>query len=1061
MHELIRASAGSGKTFRLSGHFLRQIFLNHRPETILATTFTRKAAGEILGRVLTRLATAATSEKAAASLGEFLNLPAISSADAERVLVDLTRSLHRMRVCTLDSFFQQVARSLTLELGLPPGWSIIDQHIDRELREQAIDAVLSQHLPQDAQQLMQMLAKGRSKRSVRDLIDDTVSNYHELFLLTADDAWEQIPKGQRLTDEQKEHSIRELYAAPLPTDSRFIKARAEDVARFQNGLWDDFITKGLAGKVVSGESRFYGKPIEDEICGIYQRLAGHAKAELLERLSLQMKAIRGLMTRFDREYSALRAEHGWLGFGDVTRVLARSVEAASGARMSFRLDSSIRNLLLDEFQDTSADQWKILRRLTSVLLQHGSESSFFCVGDGKQAIYGWRGGMAEILDAVAEAVPGIQETTLFESRRSSPAVMEAVNRVFQNLAAHENLEDYRDACEEWSRKFPEHSTAYPEMPGHVVFRTSPEMPGESAEERRGPWFQWVAEQIRDMHLQTPGAEIGILTRKNSTVARLVHELTLLGVPASEEGGTPPVDSPAVLAVLSLLQLAAHPACTVSRFHVAQSPLGAIVGLLDWKDDACATSVARKIRSRLLDVGYGRTLQWLSESVREYCSARDRLRLAQIVGEGWVFDDTGSLNPGDFVRLLENSKFQKSERALVRVMTIHQSKGLEFDRVVLPELDGTLFKPPQAAFTGPGAGEAPDRVCVWTGKPLRSLLPQPIQQAFEHTIRRQVNESLCVFYVALTRAKHSLTMLAEPITSSKAPKTYAGLLLATLSDQPHAEESSVVYETGNPTWYQNLPGLMRPVTQKRKTDVSLPKIALAPMPDGRRRGLSRRAPSRHDERRLNLPDVSSVIRRDARPIAVAKGTPTVDPRVRGVLFHCWFECIEWLQPGECPDQTVLRQKARELLIADQTVDLLLPRFLEIIKTPEIRAVFDQSTGGNAALFAEWLPRVASGEARLVVDRERTYVFAAQGELVQGTIDRLVQIRVGNRIVAAEILDFKTDRVSPPVEDWVRQKCEHYRSQMNEYRAAVARISGLNESVIPVRLLLVEAGLVPSV
>jgi ATP-dependent exoDNAse (exonuclease V) beta subunit len=125
------------------------------------------------------------------------------------------------------------------------------------------------------------------------------------------------------------------------------------------------------------------------------------------------------------------------------------------------------------------------------------------------------------------------------------------------------------------------------------------------------------------------------------------------------------------------------------------------------------------------------------------------------------------------------------------------------------------------------------------------------------------------------------------------------------------------------------------------------------------------------------------------------------------------------------------------------------------------VFDPSTAGNAALFAQWLPRVTAGEARLVVDRERTYVFAAQGELVQGTIDRLVQIRVGSRIVAAEILDFKTDRVSGPVDVWVRQKCEHYRSQMNEYRAAVARISGLNESVIPVRLLLVEAGLVPSV
>ena len=113
---------------------------------------------------------------------------------AKELLAEVTRHLHRLRVCTLDSFFQQVARSLTLELGLPPGWSIVDEHTDRELREQAIDAVLSQQVPEDAQQLMHMLAKGRSKRSVRDLIDETVTNFHELFLLTDDEAWNKLPK---------------------------------------------------------------------------------------------------------------------------------------------------------------------------------------------------------------------------------------------------------------------------------------------------------------------------------------------------------------------------------------------------------------------------------------------------------------------------------------------------------------------------------------------------------------------------------------------------------------------------------------------------------------------------------------------------------------------------------------------------------------------------------------------------------------------------------------------------------------------------------------------------
>jgi ATP-dependent exoDNAse (exonuclease V) beta subunit len=149
---LIRASAGTGKTFRLSGHFLTQLFNGHAPESILATTFTRKAAGEILGRVLLRLADAADNDATAKELGRQLKLPSgkVTQKTAQVLLERLASELHRVRVCTLDSFFQQLARCLSPELGLPPGWTIIDEATDQDLRAQAIDAVLAQHAGNEA-----------------------------------------------------------------------------------------------------------------------------------------------------------------------------------------------------------------------------------------------------------------------------------------------------------------------------------------------------------------------------------------------------------------------------------------------------------------------------------------------------------------------------------------------------------------------------------------------------------------------------------------------------------------------------------------------------------------------------------------------------------------------------------------------------------------------------------------------------------------------------------------------------------------------------------------------
>lgn len=1089
MHKLIRASAGSGKTFQLSGHFLVQLFAGHRPETILATTFTRKAASEILGRVLMRLADAAESRKGSAALAEFLKPAKVTQKVSLELLVQVTQNLHRMRVCTLDSFFQMVARSLSLELGLPPGWSIIDEHVDYDLRQQAIDAVLSENVSRDAQQLMQMLAKGRSKRSVRDLIHDAVDSFYDLFQLTERDAWHQFPTQRRLTKEERELAVHDLMVCDLTGEKRLEKARADEVARFQAGQWEQFATNGVAAKVQSGDYSYYRRPLPPELVAAYERLLTHSRAELIDQLAQQTRAVWELISRFDREYTRLRSEHGWMRFSDVTRALARAESEADSDKMNFRLDSSIRHLLLDEFQDTSPDQWRILKRLATSIADRQEGSSIFCVGDGKQAIYGWRGGVAAILDAVEDAVPGIQSLSLDTSFRSSQPVIETVNRVFSNLTRHGDLDDYETSCHRWAEVFPQHSTSRDRLPGFVQLRTSPELEGDSASEKRSPWHRWVARQIQEMYNEYPGAEIGVLTRGNSAVAALVHELRLLGVPASEEGGTPPVDSPAVLAVLSLLQLSSHPGCQVSRYHVAGSPIGPVVGLNDWQDERVAIEVAAGIRSRLMDDGYGRTLQWVSDSVRDYCSQRDLLRLQQIVAAGWQFDQSPSLNPVDFVRLLENSRFMKSEPALVRVMTVHQSKGLEFDIVVLPELNGQLFRAPVAASGGPGAATAPTAVSIWRSRDLRSLLPVPLQQAFEQTTARNLTESLCLLYVAMTRAKQCLQMLIPPVASGKTPKTWTGLLLASLTDDRIAAPEKVLYETGDAGWYHRSAMKVskapdaagkqhhrapaedsqtggqsastdghsgaRPELQRdsRRMVRWSDRVSLAPMTDGRRRGLSRHAPSRHDDSQLLHTGGVMSTSREFDPLSV-------DPRTRGILIHAWFQAVDWLAAGQRPAAAGLRGLATELRMSETEVNTLLPDFFAMLEQPRTRSVLTAESVLNEFPFAEFRDEIKAGIVRLEVFRERPFVMVQNNCLVQGTIDRLVIASRGSRALAAQILDFKTDRLSGDRDEWIRIKQQYYSAQLAQYSAAVQHCFTVPEERVLTQLLLLEADAVVS-
>ena len=471
------------------------------------------------------------------------------------------------------------------------------------------------------------------------------------------------------------------------------------------------------------------------MAALYRKLFEHVQGVYLQQIRAQMEGTYAMLERFHATYSEIKQETGALRFEDVTRVLAGGGRAAGIEQQRFRLDSPIAHLLLDEFQDTSLPQWQVIRPLAQYVTGpegdrktpwRSEPRSFFCVGDAKQAIYAWRGGKSEIFEALDSDLGQLTKQPLNKSYRSAQPVIDVVNRVFREMPRHDNLERLEPAVREWSERFPEHTTALTELPGYVELRTAPEAgEGENATDVK---LAWTAERVKELTALAPGYSIGILTRRNDTVTQLIHELRQRDVPASEEGGGRLNDSPATQVILSLLKLADHPRDTVARFHVAQSPLATIVGYDNFRDELQTLKLSRAVRTQLLDEGYGPTLRRWAEPLAAHCDRREWTRLQQLVETGYAYEHLATLRPADFVRYVELKRVTDPTAADVRVMTVHQSKGLQFDMVVLADLDAALIGQPESFVTGQPSPTAPiDCVCLYRNADIQRLLPQRLTQ----------------------------------------------------------------------------------------------------------------------------------------------------------------------------------------------------------------------------------------------------------------------------------------------------------------------------------------------
>ncbi|MEM9587851.1 MAG: UvrD-helicase domain-containing protein, partial [Planctomycetota bacterium] len=363
---LIRASAGTGKTYQLTGRLLKILLQGAGAESILATTFTRKAAGEIVDRVLQTLAAAAdpTDQSALQSLRQQVGIPTLSPAVCEAYLAKLMRSIHRLRICTLDSLFSQLARSFPFELGLPPGWRLTDEIEEVWLREQAINTLVDQLETKELRSLLSMLSKGDVGRSVaRDLLGVVNAAYGNARGCAAD-AWDRLPVPTMPDSADLTKAAGELRMAQ-PKQKRLreqLDASADALeSRDLDELVDSTLLVNIALAMRTGDAVKFGNSKFDEaLRPTFQTLYGGVRSVGLARLKQQNLATGQVLSLYSGLIDQLKQNRRLLGFDDICHRLADHFENVDATALASRLDGSIDHVLLDEFQDTAPVQWRVL-----------------------------------------------------------------------------------------------------------------------------------------------------------------------------------------------------------------------------------------------------------------------------------------------------------------------------------------------------------------------------------------------------------------------------------------------------------------------------------------------------------------------------------------------------------------------------------------------------------------------------------------------------------------------------------------------------------------------------
>lgn len=961
---LVEAPAGSGKTGLLVQRFLRLLATVDRPERILAITFTRKAAAEMRERILEALARAESSASPPEDpyAQKTFELAKAARSQAQAMGWDLAALAGRLRIQTIDSFCAWLARRAPLVAGAAASARILEEEeamafyleaADRALAACAETAALLARYRGDAEALRRDLADLLARRErLRGLLDGengqgveaALQAYLEEQLAFLDNRLAKLrePLERALAYARgnllKDHRFHLVNPWPEPRPEQLSAWRAlADFCLTKDGTVRKKLDKNDGFPSASDSStvpldKTLAKQHKEDALSTLRELANdHEAVAALHRIRLLpeassaagwqgLNALQALLRRALAELKLLFAERAAVDFSEVgfaaLEVLG-TPDAPSNLLLS--LDQEIHHILVDEFQDTSALQIELLRRLTAGW-QAGDQRSLFLVGDPMQSIYRFRqaelGLFLEVRERKALGALPLECLTLSRNFRSRRELVEEVNRRFGKLLPeHDQPQEERAA-----RRM---ATPTREGAAAVEYRWL-HCPQERAlaERARNAFVSDIADWIED---KMPSGQVAVLVRSREHALPLLKVLSKrrLSVHAPDFDR---LEERALITDLAALALAlSHPCDRPAWLGVLRAPwcglsqadLAALCQDLAPSEPLwprlLAIADASKRDGSLSPEG-GTRLHDLIERLRPFIARggreplRERLEAAWLAlgGPACARDEAELADAERFFAWLEKQGDQTlihdQERFLaglsrlraaalappdaqIVLLTIHQAKGLEFPHVVLFGLGAPVRHSDQPMLVATHLIAKGER---W---PLIAIKPAPGEDKrlyeFAWTMLekpREEAERERLLYVAMTRARESLLLACE-----------LKAVAETSSRQGARIWRPSKGSLGEVLW-RSLENGELPQAAEQTTPAAPPTAAFEPISgsEGRSEGAAAQAP-RPRLRRIKLPHVEAETTasiseagdatQPGRPRFVWAGEPA---RLAGVLFHRFAE-----------------------------------------------------------------------------------------------------------------------------------------------------------------------------
>ena len=843
-----KASAGSGKTFTLATE-------------ILAVTFTNKATEEMKMRILSQLygiwKQLPESDKYLQNIQEKTGLaPNVISERAGLALNNLTHNYNYFRVETIDTFFQSVLRNMARELDLTTNLRIGLN--DYQVEELAVDQLIEDLTTTDV--MLQWILK----YIMENISDDKSWNVIAQIKKFGQNIFKDYYKEVSITLEQKmgEAGFFENYTTCL-RDLR--KAAEEYMKEIGESFFDTLEGEGLNVDDLSSKQRgiasFFNKlrkgtfdpsiitttvanhleniekwcpktnPRRDAVLQVVESSliqilkcaveAQEKQWKIFQSSNLTLRHLNQLrlLSSIEKKVREINETENRFLLSDTQQLLHSLIDGSDSPFIFEKIGTQLQHVMIDEFQDTSTIQWQNFKVLLAETMSH-EDGSNLIVGDVKQSIYRWRSGDWRLLNGIENQFNSMlmEIKSLSTNYRSTRNVIDFNNTFFRHAAKveYQALEELEcDEREQLEKAYADVEQKVPDDKkdeGRVTIELLPN------NEYQESVLEHTVEYVRELiDAGVSQKDIAILVRYNNHIP-LIAQYFLENLPevsiVSDEAFRLEASS-AVCLMIQALHLLLHPDDQLTKAAIVKTWLCTVQGK-ELTDDQFMIA-GNNFDEYLPEAYIAHFDELLTLPLYELAEKIYAIfQLHRLEGQGaylcafydhlanFVNENTTDIQSflTEWDENLSKKTIQSDETNGIRLISIHKSKGLEFDHVIIPYCDWTLekysdniiwCKPNEAPFN-----DLPIAPIDYSPKMMGSIY----EKEYLHEHLQNTVDNLNLLYVAFTRAAKSLYVVGKRGAKNSRSALIELCLPLVAESMPEAQlegmennEAAIVFEYG--------------------------------------------------------------------------------------------------------------------------------------------------------------------------------------------------------------------------------------------------------------------------